>query len=89
MDTVNVHDVDIDTPKVKVTNMFHWDPHTFKAVCQNICKRLLERTGKELDKNQMKNKWDIMRKEFKYYDRLTRLETGISIDPTRNIISAS
>ncbi|KAL7606892.1 hypothetical protein Lser_V15G16043 [Lactuca serriola] len=30
-----------------------------------------------------------MRKEFKYYDRLTRLETGISIDPTRNIISAS
>ncbi|CAH1416777.1 unnamed protein product [Lactuca virosa] len=45
--------------------------------------------GKDLDRNQMKNKWDIMRKEFKYYDRLTRLETGISIDPVRNIISAS
>ncbi|XP_023759688.1 uncharacterized protein LOC111908084 [Lactuca sativa] len=111
MDTINVHDVDIDTPKMKVPNRFHWDPHTFKifleecmtelnngnmtdtyfkqAACQNICKRLLERTGKELDRNQMKNKWDIMRKEFKYYDRLTRLETGISTDPTKNIISAS
>ncbi|XP_023738195.1 uncharacterized protein LOC111886194 [Lactuca sativa] len=111
MDTVNVHDVDIDTPKMKVPNRFHWDPHTFKifleecmtelnnrnrtdtyfkqAACQNICKRLLERTGKELDRNQMTNKWDIMRKEFKYYDRLTRLETGISTDPTKNIISAS
>ncbi|CAI9277665.1 unnamed protein product [Lactuca saligna] len=30
-----------------------------------------------------------MRKEFKYYNRLTRLETGISTDPVRNIISAS
>nr|KAJ0227267.1 hypothetical protein LSAT_V11C100020000 [Lactuca sativa] len=30
MDTVDVHDVDIDTSKVKVTNRFHWDPHTFK-----------------------------------------------------------
>nr|KAJ0192845.1 hypothetical protein LSAT_V11C800394490 [Lactuca sativa] len=103
MDTVNVHDMDFDTTKVKVTNRFNWEPHTFKifleecmtelknrnrassyfksTVCQNICKRLLERTGKELDRNQMKNKWDIMRKEFKYYDHLTRLETGISVDP--------
>ncbi|CAH1413506.1 unnamed protein product [Lactuca virosa] len=111
MDTVNVHDVGIDTPKVKVTNRFHWDPHTFKvflkecmtglkngnrsgiyfnkSACENICKRLLERTGKDLDRHQMKNKWDIMLKEFKYYDRLTRLETGISTDPVRNIISAS
>ncbi|CAH1419399.1 unnamed protein product [Lactuca virosa] len=30
MDTVNVHDVGIDTPKLKVTNRFNWDPHTFK-----------------------------------------------------------
>ncbi|CAI9272772.1 unnamed protein product [Lactuca saligna] len=30
-----------------------------------------------------------MRKEFKYYDRLTRLEMGISIDPVKNTISAS
>nr|KAJ0212844.1 hypothetical protein LSAT_V11C400169690 [Lactuca sativa] len=68
MDTTNVHDVGIDTPKLKVTNRFNWDPHTFKTACRNICKRLLERTCKDLDINQMKNKWDIMRKEFKYYD---------------------
>ncbi|CAI9269989.1 unnamed protein product [Lactuca saligna] len=37
----------------------------------------------------MKNKWDIIQKEFKYYDRLTRLETEISIDPVKNTISAS
>ena len=30
-----------------------------------------------------------MQKEFKYYDRLTRLETRISTDPVRNIILAS
>ncbi|CAI9295527.1 unnamed protein product [Lactuca saligna] len=111
MDTVNVHDVGIDTPTMKVTNRFHWDPHTFKIfieecmtklkngnrqgayfkqpACQNTCKRLLERTCIDLDRNQMKNKWDIMRKELKYYDHLTRLETGISTNPMRNIISAS
>nr|KAJ0191342.1 hypothetical protein LSAT_V11C800452430 [Lactuca sativa] len=72
-----------------------WDPHTFKmfleecmneikngnrpgtyfnkTACQNICK--------DLDINQMKNKWDIMQNEFKYYDRLTILEMGLSIDP--------
>nr|KAJ0186124.1 hypothetical protein LSAT_V11C900471110 [Lactuca sativa] len=59
-----------------------------KTTCQNICKRLLEQTDRDLDRNQIKNKWDIMRKEFKYYDRLTRLETEISIDHVRNIISA-
>ncbi|KAL7593087.1 hypothetical protein Lser_V15G31623 [Lactuca serriola] len=111
MDIVYIHDVGIDTPKMKVANRFNWDPHTFKVfieecmnklknenrpstyfnktACQNICKRLLERIGKDLDINKMKNKWDIMQKEYKYYDRLTILETGISIDSVRNIISAS
>nr|KAJ0218855.1 hypothetical protein LSAT_V11C300149300 [Lactuca sativa] len=80
MDGVNVHDVDIDTSKVKIfleecmTELKSGNrPNTYlnKSACQNICKRLLERN------------------EFKYYDRLTRLETGISTDPVRNIISAS
>nr|KAJ0186160.1 hypothetical protein LSAT_V11C900498120 [Lactuca sativa] len=78
MDTINVHDVDIDTPKMKVPNRFHWDPHTFKI--------FLEECMTELNNG---NRTNIMRKEFKYYDRLTRLETGISTDPTKNIISAS
>nr|KAJ0210521.1 hypothetical protein LSAT_V11C400165170 [Lactuca sativa] len=97
MDTVNVHDAGIDTPKLKVTNRFNWDLHTFKGSleeCMNELKTGIEgilisiRSLKDLDRNQKKNKWDIMWKEFKYYDRLTRLETGISIDPMRNIISA-
>nr|KAJ0216931.1 hypothetical protein LSAT_V11C300153640 [Lactuca sativa] len=97
MYTVNVHDMDFDTTKVKLQigmydrakNANRASSYFKSVVCQNICKRLLERTGKELDRNQMKNKLDIMRKEFKYYDRLTRLEMEISVDPVKNTISAS
>ncbi|CAI9271742.1 unnamed protein product [Lactuca saligna] len=62
MDTINVHDVDIDTPKMKVPNRFHWDPHTFKI--------FLEECMTELNNEN-------------------RTETGISTDPSKNIISAS
>nr|KAJ0202743.1 hypothetical protein LSAT_V11C500294160 [Lactuca sativa] len=98
MDIVNVHDVDIDTSKVKIfleecmiglKNENRPNTYFNKSACQNIPNRLLERTGKDLDINQMKNKWDIMRKKFKYYDCITRLETGILTDPVRNIISTS
>nr|KAJ0212360.1 hypothetical protein LSAT_V11C400164470 [Lactuca sativa] len=73
MDTFNFHDVGTYTPKLKVTNRFNWDPHTFKVFLEEFM-------------NDLKN-WN--RLEFKYYDRLTRLAMGILIDPVRNIISTS
>nr|KAJ0200882.1 hypothetical protein LSAT_V11C600324110 [Lactuca sativa] len=73
MDTINVHDVNVDTPKVKVTNRLHWDPHTFKIFTEECMTEL--KSGN--------------RPEFKYYVRVTRLEMGISTDPMRNLILAS
>ncbi|CAI9264297.1 unnamed protein product [Lactuca saligna] len=46
-----------------------------------------EKTGKNYKRKQLKNKWDIMKKEWKLYDRLMRIEIGIS--GTRSLIDAS
>ena len=62
--------------------------HFNKAGWGNIEKKIKERTGKCLDKKQLKNKWDSMKKEWKYYDRLRRIETGIGWDSVRKIIVA-
>ena len=48
---------------------------------------MLEKTGKVFDKKQLSNKWDGMKKDWKLYDRLMRLETGIG--GTRSLIDAS
>ncbi|KAJ0854753.1 putative Myb/SANT-like domain-containing protein [Helianthus annuus] len=58
-----------------------------KAGWANILQTMNEKTGKTLDKKQMTNKWDSMKKEWKIYDRLMRLETGIG--GTRSFIDAS
>ncbi|XP_076898260.1 uncharacterized protein LOC143551788 [Bidens hawaiensis] len=43
--------------------------------------------GITFDEKQIKNKWDVMKKEWKLYDRLMRHETGIG--RTRSLIDAS
>ncbi|CAI9260712.1 unnamed protein product [Lactuca saligna] len=43
MDTVNVHNVGIDTSKVKVTNRFNWDSHTFKMFLEECMNELKNR----------------------------------------------
>ncbi|KAL4555719.1 hypothetical protein LXL04_038347 [Taraxacum kok-saghyz] len=44
-------------------------------------------TGKTFTIKQVKNKWENLKKEWKLYDRLMRLETGIG--GTRSLIDAS
>ena len=61
--------------------------HFNKAGWGNIEKNMKERTARCFDKKQLKNKWDNMKKEWKLYDRLMRLETGIG--GTRSFIDAS
>ncbi|KAK1408456.1 hypothetical protein QVD17_40246 [Tagetes erecta] len=61
--------------------------HFNKLGWENIEKTMYEKTGKTLEKKQIKNKWDSMKKEWKLYDRLMRLETGIG--GTRSFIDAS
>ena len=61
--------------------------HFNKVGWSNLEKTMLEKTGKTFDKKQLKNKWDNMKKDWKLYDRLMRLETGIG--GTRSFIDAS
>ncbi|XP_022031535.1 L10-interacting MYB domain-containing protein-like [Helianthus annuus] len=53
----------------------------------NIINTMCEKTGKTFERKQVTNKWDSMKKEWKLYDRLMRLETGIG--GTRSFIDAS
>ncbi|KAL4570198.1 hypothetical protein LXL04_025849 [Taraxacum kok-saghyz] len=48
---------------------------------------MLEKPGKFFDKQQLSNKWESMKRDWKLYDRLMRLETGIG--GTRSLIDAS
>ena len=63
--------------------------HFNKAGWGNIEKNMKERTARCFDKKQLKNKWDNMKKEWKLYDRLMRLETGIGWDPVKKTFNAS
>ncbi|XP_052623723.1 L10-interacting MYB domain-containing protein-like [Lactuca sativa] len=54
---------------------------------ENIQKRIKEKTGYSLEKKQLTNKWENMKKEWKLYDRLMRLETGLG--GTRSLVDAS
>ncbi|XP_021988488.1 L10-interacting MYB domain-containing protein-like isoform X2 [Helianthus annuus] len=56
---------------------------------ENLEKYMKERTGKTFDHKQIKNHWETMKKEWKLYDRLMRLESGIGWDPVRKTIDAS
>ncbi|CAI9299777.1 unnamed protein product [Lactuca saligna] len=46
-----------------------------------------DKTGYNLEKKQLTNKWENMKKEWKLYDCLMRLETGLG--GTRSLIDAS
>jgi len=61
--------------------------HLTKAAWLNLEKGMLEKTGKVFDKKQLSNKWENMKRDWKLYDRLMRLETGIG--GTRSLIDAS
>ncbi|KAL4574740.1 hypothetical protein LXL04_021576 [Taraxacum kok-saghyz] len=61
--------------------------HLNKAAWLNIEKGMLEKTGKVFDKKQLSNKWETMKRDWKLYDCLMRLETGIG--GTRSLIDAS
>ncbi|PWA77610.1 myb/SANT-like domain-containing protein [Artemisia annua] len=63
--------------------------HFNKIGYENLIKKLKENTGKNLTYKQIKNHWESMKKDWKLYDRLMRLESGIGWDPIRKIIDAS
>ncbi|KAJ9561868.1 hypothetical protein OSB04_007028 [Centaurea solstitialis] len=72
----------------EVTNGNRPGSHFNKIGWTNIEKNINDRTGKVFDKKQLKNKWDYMKKEWKLYDRLKRIESDIGWDPDRKTIVA-
>ncbi|CAI9294002.1 unnamed protein product [Lactuca saligna] len=61
--------------------------HFNKTGWANLEKAMQEETGKVFTQKQIKNKWDNLKKDWKLYDRLMRLETGIG--GTRSLLDAS
>ncbi|GJW39887.1 putative nuclease HARBI1 isoform X1 [Tanacetum coccineum] len=63
--------------------------HFNKIGWTNLEKNLKARLGKVFNKQQLKNHWDTMRKDFKLYDRLMRIESGLGWDPVKKTIDAT
>ena len=55
---------------------------------KNILRGFNEKSGQSYDKKQLKNRLDGLRKEWKAWDKLFSKETGISFDPTKNMMIA-
>ncbi|KAL6130599.1 hypothetical protein ACLB2K_068978 [Fragaria x ananassa] len=46
-------------------------------------------TGNNYDKSQLKNKWDLLKKEWKIWKDLIGKDTGLGWNPTKNTVDAS
>ncbi|GJV16412.1 L10-interacting MYB domain-containing protein-like protein [Tanacetum coccineum] len=63
--------------------------HFNKIGWANLGNQLKARTGKVFCKQQLKNHWDTMKKDWKLYDRLMKIESGLGLDPVRKTIDAT
>ncbi|GJR17565.1 L10-interacting MYB domain-containing protein-like protein [Tanacetum coccineum] len=63
--------------------------HFNKIGWANLENKLKAKTGKVFCKQQLKNHWDTMKKDWKLYDRLMRIESGLGWDPVRKTIDAT
>ncbi|KAK8935684.1 hypothetical protein KSP39_PZI003278 [Platanthera zijinensis] len=63
--------------------------HFSKEGWKNLIAGFKERTGKNYDRMQMKNKWDHLKKDWKLWKELKHGETGLGWDPEKRTIAAS
>ncbi|KAI0495679.1 hypothetical protein KFK09_021982 [Dendrobium nobile] len=63
--------------------------HFTKEGWKNLLKNFNERTGRTYDRNQLKNKWDQLKKDWKHWKDLLRGETGIGWNPIKKTVDAS
>jgi hypothetical protein len=54
-----------------------------------VIKNFNEQTGLSYDFKQIKNKWDILKKEWQLWERLKGKETGIGWDYISRTVTAS
>ena len=46
-------------------------------------------TNREYEQKQLKNKWDILKKDWQLWTNLLRNETGLGWDPVKQTITSS
>ncbi|KAF5794731.1 putative Myb/SANT-like domain, harbinger transposase-derived nuclease domain-containing protein [Helianthus annuus] len=63
--------------------------HFNKVGWTNLANNLKTRTGKDYTKLQLKNHWDSMKRDWKLYDRLMRIESGLGWDPVKKTINST
>ncbi|KAK8933224.1 hypothetical protein KSP39_PZI016002 [Platanthera zijinensis] len=63
--------------------------HFSKDGWKNLIASFKERTGKNYDRLQMKNKWDHLKREWKIWKELKHGETGLGWDQEKKTIAAS
>ncbi|KAH7670508.1 Myb/SANT-like domain-containing protein, partial [Dioscorea alata] len=66
-------------------------PHTHftKEGWKNIVAKFFSRTGVSYNYKQLKNKWDMMKKEFSIWAKLVEHQTGLGWDPVKRTVLAS
>ncbi|XP_020686288.1 L10-interacting MYB domain-containing protein-like [Dendrobium catenatum] len=62
--------------------------HFNKEGWTNLIKNFYDKTGREYDKVQLKNKWDQLKKDWKLWKELKRGSTGLGWDPRKKTIDA-
>ena len=73
--------------QVRVGNRPH--THFNKVGWANVIKNFNEQTGLSYEYKQMKNKWDLLRKEWQLWAKLVGMETGLGWDNSKQTIAAS
>ncbi|KAK8934540.1 hypothetical protein KSP39_PZI014241 [Platanthera zijinensis] len=63
--------------------------HFNKVGWNNLVANFQARTGRQYDRGQMKNKWDMLKKEWKLWKDLKGKETGLGWNTSRRTIDAS
>ncbi|KAL5761148.1 hypothetical protein ACOSQ2_019986 [Xanthoceras sorbifolium] len=63
--------------------------HLSKQGWKNFIQNFINVTGRKYDRKQLKNHWDIVKKEWQVWDSLVRGETGLGWDMDRQTVDAS